>query len=98
MIGSTERPHALTPPRKRAKRGVSHIRRRAWAGNPYEWPEVIAPGAFDAHLPAEVPLTDKPGGKRIGTAKVSKDATGVTITMTVPGSDGEITGHITTGD
>lgn len=66
------------------------------AGNPDEWPEVIAPGAFDHLLPAEVPVTDKPGGRRIGTAKVNKDVTGLSVSMTIPGPDGdqEFTGHI----
>lgn len=65
------------------------------AGNPDEWPEVIAPGAFDHCLPAEVPLTDKPGGERVGTAKLSKDETGVIASIKLP--SGEITGRLSIG-
>jgi hypothetical protein len=59
------------------------------AGNPDDWPEVIAPGAFDHLLPAEVPLTDKPGGQRIGTAKVTKDGEGLAVSMTISPPDDE---------
>lgn len=50
--------------------------------NLHEFDEVIAPGAFDHLLPAEVPVTDAPGGNRIGTAKVTKDDKGLIISVT----------------
>lgn len=43
------------------------------------WAEVIAPGAFEGALPAEVPLTASPGGPRIGTAQVSQDDRGLSF-------------------
>ena len=68
------------------------------AGNPDEWPEVIAPGAFDAHLPADVPLTDKPGGRRISIAHVTKDETGLSVSMAIPGpGEQKAEGHIPAG-
>lgn len=46
--------------------------------------EVVEPGAFGPHLPADVPLTDQPGGRRVGTAHVSADETGLTVSTTIP--------------
>jgi hypothetical protein len=45
--------------------------------------EIIAPGAFDAVLPAEVPVTDRRGGRRIGTAKVTRDTRGLVVSGTI---------------
>lgn len=64
------------------------------AGNPDEWPEVIDPHAFDGKLPAEIPLTDSPGGNRIGTAKATKDAKGVAVSITMPAPDGVKPGDV----
>jgi phage head maturation protease len=59
------------------------------AKDPDQFHEVIAPGAFDHLLPAEVPVTDKPGGGRIGAAKVTKDDEGLVVSMTIPVPDSE---------
>ena len=66
------------------------------AGNPDEWPQVIAPGAFDGHLPASVPVRGLDGELIEGAvADVRKDDTGLAVTIHMPGS-ADTTGHIPT--
>lgn len=45
--------------------------------------EIIAPGAFAGTLPAEVPVTRRPGGTRIGTAQVSETGQGLSFSMKI---------------
>ena len=39
----------------------------------------------DLAVPDEVPFTDKPGGKRVSTAKLTEDERGVIATVKLPG-------------
>jgi WhiA C-terminal HTH domain len=47
--------------------------------------ETIMAGAFDLLLPADVPVTSRPGGRQIGSARARRDARGLAVSMTVPG-------------
>lgn len=51
--------------------------------NPDDWPEIIAPGAFDG-IDKDVPLTWGIGGPVIGTAHAKGTLKGLEVTATMP--------------
>jgi hypothetical protein len=56
--------------------------------NPDDWPEVIAPDAFDG-IDQDVPLTFGTGGPVIGTAHTKGTPKGLEVTFKIPAVEGD---------